>query len=77
MKIEIKEKMDKSNSKLITAGDKNSWVGLRQVQRHCQNAAWMQREGECERKRVKHERVKRWGVSAYCSLQWPTHGKRI
>ena len=51
MKIEIKEKMDKLNSKLITARDKNSWVGLRQVQRHCQNAAWMQREGECEGKK--------------------------
>lgn len=38
--------MDKLNSKLNTAGDKNQWVGLREVQRHCQNAAWMHREGE-------------------------------
>ena len=38
--------MDKLNSKLNTAGDKNQWVGLREVQRHCQNAAQMHREGE-------------------------------
>ena len=59
MKIEIKEQKDKLNSKLITARDKNQWVGLRQVQRHCQNAAWMHREGEHEGKRVKHKIVKR------------------
>ena len=56
--------MDKLNSKLNTAGDKNQCVGFREVQRHCQNAAWMHKEGEDGGKK-----------SNIKELWWPKKGK--